>query len=291
MSIWVQRARPSLGTLVEMRVEALGEVCSVAAIDEAFTEIQAVHRCMSFHESASDLSRLHAAEVGTAVEVDMRTTEVLHCALEVAQLSAGCFDPTIAAQAVAWGMLPRPHSPFAPDPRANWRDIELLDGNRVRLRRPLWLDLGGIAKGYAVDRAIDVLIEAGATQVMVNAGGDLRIAGPREETVHLRGACASVAAGVLAITNAAVATSAGLTTRKRQHGRWIGAHLHGSTKAPAGTFSSASVIADRCMIADALTKVVLAADPALAQRVLAAYGAQTATHSARHGWRELGLAA
>lgn len=290
MNIGVQRARPSLGTLVEMRVEGLGEVRALAAIDAAFVEVRAVHRCMSFHESASDLSRLHAAALGMAVEVDMRMVEVLRCALKVAELSAGCFDPTIAAQAVAWGMLPRPHSPFTPAARANWRDIELLDGNRVRLRHPLWLDLGGIAKGYAVDRAIDVLLKAGATQAMVNAGGDLRVAGPREEIVHLRGACAAGAAGVVAIANAALASSTGLTTRNRRHGRWIGAHLHGRTKAPAGTFSSASVIADRCMIADALTKVVLA-EPALAQRMLAAYGTQMATHSARHGWRGFGLAA
>ncbi len=290
MSIGVRRARPCLGTLVEMRVEGLDEARAVAATEKTFAEIQAVHRCMSFHESASDLSRLHAAEVGTVVEVDLRTAAVLRCALEVAEVSAGCFDPTIAAQAVAWGMLPRPDSPFAPDPLANWRDIELLDGDRVRLRRPLWLDLGGIAKGYAVDRAIDVLLEAGAAQAMVNAGGDLRVAGPREEIVHLRGACLD-AAGVVAIANAALASSAGLTTRKHRHGRWVGAHLHGRTKAPVGTFSSASVIADRCMIADALTKVAFAAEPALAQRVLAAYGAQVATHSARHGWRGLGLAA
>lgn len=290
MNVSVQRARPRLGTLVAMRVEGLDEARAVAAIDAAFVEVQTVHRCMSFHESASDLSRLHAAAVGTAVEVDTRTVEVLHCALEIAELSAGCFDPTIAAQAVAWGMLPRPDSPYAPDPRANWRDIELIDGSRVRLRRPLWLDLGGIAKGHAVDRAIDVLIEAGATQAMVNAGGDLRVAGPREEIVHLRGACAAGAAGVVAIANAALASSSGLTTRKRHHGRWVGAHLQGRTRAPVGTFSSATVIAQRCMIADALTKVVLA-EPALAQRVLAAYGAQVATHSARHGWRGMGIAA
>ncbi|MGH8122709.1 MAG: FAD:protein FMN transferase [Rudaea sp.] len=153
------------------------------------------------------------------------------------------------------------------------------------------LDLGGIAKGYAVDRAIDVLFKAGATQAMVNAGGDLRVAGPREEIVHLRGACAASATGAVAIANAALASSAGSATRKRRLGRWVGAHLHGRTKVPVGMFSSASVIADRCMIADALTKVMFAAEPALAQRVIAACGAQVATHSARHGWCAMGLAA
>src|SRR5262249_60100512 len=65
--------------------------------------------------------------------------------------------------------------------------IELLPGDRVRFRHPgLRIDLGGIAKGFAVDRALDVLRDRGMPAGLVNAGGDLAAFGPATETVHIR---------------------------------------------------------------------------------------------------------
>jgi len=290
MPIMTLRARPFLGTLVQMRVEGLADPQARRAIEAAFAEVAKVHRAMSFHEPRSDLSRLHRARVGTRVRVDARTREVLTCALRVAAVSCGIFDPTVAAERVACGMLPRPDSTFAPDPHASWIDIELCD-DAVRFRRPLWIDLGGIAKGYAVDRAVEVLRAAGAPQACVNAGGDLRIAGPRRELVHLRDAGqAQNLAGCVEIGNAAVATSAGFPTRRRVHGRWHGAHVHGRLRGPVGTLSSASVVADRCMVADALTKVVLAAGRS-SGHVLAEFGAHACVHDPWRGWRVLDVTA
>ena len=285
------RARPLLGTLVEVRVEGLGETQARAALDAAFAEVATVHARMSFHDAASDLSRLHVAEVGASVRVDFRTRDVLACALHIAALSGGCFDPTIAARQVVLGALLRPAFGRAPDENATWRDIELLDDDRVRLRRPLWIDLGGIAKGYAVDRAIEVLVQAGASHAVVNAGGDMRVAGQREETVYLRGAARGGAAGAVSITDAALASSTGAVARMRSGRRWVGAHIDGRSKMPIATFSSASVIAPACMVADALTKVVLAASPSVSRRALAACAAQAAMHSTRYGWRSVGAAA
>lgn len=285
MDARLHRARPWLGTLVEMRVDAPDAECARRALEAAFAEVEAVHRRMSFHEPGSDLARLHAARIGMAVAVDARTVEVLRCALSLAERSHGCFDPTVAGELVARGFLPRPDSPFAADACASWRDVELPGGDCVRLHRALWLDLGGIAKGYAVDRAVDALFAHGATQVLVNAGGDLRVAGPREEIVHLRGAGTAGMAGAVALRDAALASSAGAATRRHRGGRWIGAHLDARSGKTVGAFSFASVIAPTCMIADALTKVAFAAPPALARRVFASCGAQVTTHSARHGWR------
>jgi thiamine biosynthesis lipoprotein len=187
-------------------------------------------------------------------------------------------------------MLPRPDSPFAPVSSASWRDIELL-GAAVRLHRPLWLDLGGIAKGYAVDRAVGILLAAGAKQICVNAGGDLRIVGPRTERVHLRGGGSNQGAiPALALGNAALATSAGFAARRRNAGQWRGAHVHGRARRPIGTASSASVVAEHCMIADALTKVVLAQGAASAS-VLARFGARACMHDPWRGWRFVGAAA
>lgn len=273
----IRRARPWLGTIVDIRVDGMQAPSARHAIDAAFAEVAAVHRLMSFHAHDSDLARLRLAPVGTTVRVNARTHEVLDWSLRVAAVSAGAFDPTVAAAQVARGALPVPRSFFVPDADADWRDIELLDRERVRLHRPLWIDLGGIAKGYAVDRAIEVLRAHGAIHACVNAGGDLRVGGALLECVHMRDARGGIAAA-LELADGAVATSNGSNT------------LHGATAAGAWDGLTASVVASCCLVADALTKVVLARGDA-ARDVLASFAAQAWTHHIARGWRPLDRAA
>jgi thiamine biosynthesis lipoprotein len=291
MPVVLRRARPALGTLVEMRVEGLRETEALRAIDAAFAEVTAVHRLMSFHEAGSDLARIHAAPPGSAVAVDARTFEVLQIARDVAVASRGVFDVTVAPRLVAWGRLPRPASPFTPDAHASWCDIELMEGVRVRLRRPLWLDLGGIAKGYAVDRAIEILRIGGATQACVNAGGDLRILGARAEPVCVRvdGKRSRGYQPLVELANAAIASSA--CNRHEDDESLPGPHVHGMTRAAVGGVASVSVIAERCVIADALTKVVLAGDGAITRTALAAFAARACTHDPASGWNIMACAA
>ncbi len=283
----MQRARPWLGTLVEIRVDGLAEADAVSAIDAAFAEIAAIHRCMSFHDSDSDLARLHRAPVGRIVHVDPHTWHVLQAALTFAQESRGRFDPTIAAQLVAWNFLPRPQNSIEPDLAARWSDIELLSDSRVRLRRALWIDLGGIAKGYAVDCALRILRAAGATAGGVNAGGDLAVFGTAAQTVSVRDPRAPQnILPLLELRDAAVATSAGYFERRRDASGWLGPHVHGNRRRAVGTHSSVSVIAPSCMHADALTKIVLA-DARIAAKLLPRYAAQVCRYDSRRGWRTL----
>jgi FAD:protein FMN transferase len=287
VSAAISRARPWLGTLVQMRVEGLPEVRAMRALEAAFAEVAQVHRSMSFHESGSDISRLHAAPAGSAVAVDANTWEVLRIAGEVADASRGIFDVAVASRLVESGGLPRPDCAFVPDPGADWRDIELLDHLQVRLRRPLWLDLGGIAKGYAVDRAIDVLQRAGASQAMVNAGGDLRCFGLRPEPVELRLAGQLVCVPLLELSNAALASSA----RELDAQNPAGVHVHGATRELLEDAGPVCVVADRCVIADALTKVVLAGDGAITRQVLAHFAAEAGVLDAGGAWHVLDRAA
>ena len=67
MSACIRRARPLLGTIVQIQVEGLCETDALAALDAAFAEVARVHRCMSFHEADSDLSRIHRAAPGTII--------------------------------------------------------------------------------------------------------------------------------------------------------------------------------------------------------------------------------
>jgi len=271
-----------------MHVEGLPESRALRAVDAAFAEVAHVHRLMSFHAADSDISRLHAATPGTALAVDARTWEVLRIAEDISVASCDIFDVTIASRLVACGRLPRPVSPYTPDPQATWRDIERLDDMRVQLHRPLWLDLSGIAKGYAVDRAITIVRQAGASQAMVNAGGDMRCFGARWEPVHLRLDSERVHVPLLELSNAAVATSArDVHLRADQPGD----HVHGVTRDSSRGAASVSVVAAQCVIADALTKVVLAGDAAVTRQVLARFAAQAGMLGPTGRWRTLDRAA
>src|SRR5262249_15578198 len=152
------------------------------AIDEAFSIISNIHDLMSFQQPESDLSRLNRDAAKGWIEVDWQTYEVLLRAQEIAKASGGAFDVTIAGRLVERNILLRLQGTHLPDTHANWGDVEL-EAGKVRFSRQLLIDLSGIAKGYAVDRAIESLRHKGATQACVNAGGDLRVFGPKEERI------------------------------------------------------------------------------------------------------------
>lgn len=283
----LERARPLLGTTVAIRVEADDATAGHCAIDAAFAAVAHVHALMSFHEAHSDLSRIHRALPGTRVGVDPQTAEVLRSALAFSAWSGGVFDITIAGQLVAQGLLPHPAHAAMPVADACWRDIQLDDANGVVLQRPLWMDLGGIAKGYAVDRAIACLQAHGIRNACVNAGGDLRLLGPGPHRIAIdTGSEPRVTQPVLEIDEAAVATSSGRTFGDTGQS----AHMHGRTRAGVGAQTCVSVVAPTCMHADALTKIVLAAradSVALLQRL----DATAYLHDASDTWSVLGAAA
>lgn len=273
----IERAKPLLGTTVSMRVHGLQPACAHAAIDAGFAAMRAVHEAMSFHEGDSDVSRLNREAFDGPVEVRDATYAVIAHALAISAMTEGAFDITVAPLLVARGHLPRP--PHAPDPdgAAIWRDIELLPEHRVRFRRRLWIDLGGIAKGYAVDRAMDALQGFAPKQACVNAGGDLRIAGPHAERVRLdadHGNDETVP--IIALADGSLASS---------EGRPAGPHIDPRCRA-AETRQFVSVAAPCCIDADALTKVVMARG-ACSARSLAVFSAHAVVHDAAFGWREI----
>ena len=283
----IARARPLLGTIVAIRVAGLPETAAIAAVECAFAEIGSVHRCMSFHERDSDLSKLHRAN-GAAIDVDPRTYEVLQRAIGIARESDGVFDPGIAAQLVGWNLLPEPENAQPADAEATWRDIELHGDGRVRLCRPLWIDLGGIAKGFAVDRALAILRAHGCASASVNAGGDLARFGPEAELVVIDPKNGGDRTAI-ELADRAIASSSGAPLSTRVRGRWRGAHVHGRKRHAVGVLRSVSVVAASCCVADALTKVVLA-DLRVGEKLLRRHGARAYLFDEMRGWRTLGAA-
>jgi len=100
----MRRARPLLGTVVDISAEDAGESLP-DAIEAAFASIEAVQRLMSFHDPDSDVSRINAAKAGEVVHIDPRTLHVLHFARQLSDLSAGAFDVTTASVLVRSGFL------------------------------------------------------------------------------------------------------------------------------------------------------------------------------------------
>jgi thiamine biosynthesis lipoprotein len=283
----VERARPLLGTYVSIRVGGLHGKQAHDAIDAGFYAVAKIHALMSFHEPESEASKLNRDAAREPVTVSDETYEVIRFGLEMSAASEGVFDMTVAHHLVDWEYLPRPPGAPQPDPEASWHDVELLPHRQVRFWRPLWLDFGGIAKGFAVDCAVASVLEKGATSVCVNAGGDLRIAGPLSERVLLRTAVTGDTVPVLEIENGSIASSSGREHRKVRDGLEVGPHVHGLERAAMGTQSFVSVVAKRCVVADALTKVVLARGAA-AESVLLKFGAAAYLQDARGAWRVLG---
>jgi thiamine biosynthesis lipoprotein len=280
----LERARPLLGTTVAVRVGGLPGPAAHAAIDEAFREVARVHALMSFQEPDSDLSRLNRAAARGPVRVDPLTLETLEKALRLASFSDGVFDPTVGAALVAAGVLPEVAGAPAADRAASWADVRLHPAEcAVSFARPLRLDLCGIAKGFAVDRAVEALRRAGAASGVVNAGGDLRVFGGTEQVVLRTEQSPLGSAPVIELADGAAASSGALD------GPTMALHLAGrSRRRLKGRF--ACVAAPECVWADGLTKVVLAAGPR-ATPVLAAFGARAYAVGPGRTWRSYGLAA
>jgi thiamine biosynthesis lipoprotein len=255
-----------------------------AAIEEAFGAIERVHELMSFQEAASDVSRLNREGAIRETEVDNWTYEVLEAALDLYRLSGGIFDIAITSASRTKG--------------ASSAAIELLPDKRVRFHRAdIVIDLSGIAKGYAVDRAIDVLKRRGIPSAIVNAGGDLAAYGPEPYRVHIRDPRApSQLLCAVSVDNAALASSGASFDPLQFSGIEASAIIDPKTRSPVRAITGATVRARSCMMADALTKVVMIAGEA-AGSVLAHYGAEAlvvsagGTVSCSGGWGALHLAA
>lgn len=250
----LERARPWLGTVVAVCIDADNAETARHALEAAFAAVEATHDAMSFHASDSELSWLNRNAHREARRVSPSLGRVLRAALALARASDGRFDPTVAGRLVDTGHLPRPDAP-APDPAADWRDVRIdLDG-RVRFLRPLWIDLGGIAKGFAVDRAVEAARRAGASGGIVNAGGDLRVFGHASHTLHVRDPAQPARSIELAtLRDGAVATSAAYFSLRDGTSALVDTRHGGSITRPR----SVTVCAPRAIWADALTKVVLA---------------------------------
>lgn len=174
-----QQIRYHMGTL--WTVEAKGPQAD-QAMEEAFAEIGRLDRLLSTYRADSELSRLNRDGSKGWVAVSAETRRLVERSLQVARLSDGAFDPTVGPMVTLWGFkymdyrMPSPEQIRAAKARVGYREVETDAKRGIRFRRPgMELDLGAIAKGYAVDRAVEILKDRGMDRIRVDAGGNQRV--------------------------------------------------------------------------------------------------------------------
>lgn len=272
----VRRAQPLLGTFVEIAASGAPRDGLHGAMGRAFETVAAVHRLMSFHERDSDVSRLNREAATRPVRVHPWTYEVLRLSSELYAASGGLFDIAVADELQRLGLLPR-FEDGAPLPIASSRTlnepVDLLPRHRVRFTHPaVKIDLGGIAKGFAVDRAVATLRACGVPQGLVNAGGDIAVFGPEAVAVQVRDPRhLSRTLLRIEVRNEAIASSANALDRSSDT-LAMATIIDPGTRRPAAAIHGATVRAPLCVLADALTKLVILAGQS-AEPLLAKYDA------------------
>jgi len=172
-----------MGTLFKITLYATNEPSARFASDAAFVKIAALDRMMTDYDPESELMRLCRQPINKPVRVSDDLFFVLEESLKIARASDGAFDPTIGPVIRQWrrarrqGTLPTPEQIQNAEKSVGWQKLALDSANRtVTLLAPdMQLDLGGIAKGYAADKALAVLRENGISRALVAASGDIAV--------------------------------------------------------------------------------------------------------------------
>jgi thiamine biosynthesis lipoprotein len=213
-----------------------------------FSEIQRIENLMSFHDPDSELSYINREAYNHSCSISKDMKEVLVAALHLSKVTNGIYDISIAPTLVRNGILP--DQSIDVDDQANWQDISIIKG-KISFKRKLLIDLGGIAKGYAVDRAL-CMVENQVKNITVNAGGDLRIKEWSGESVGIKASDTKGFNSLIFVPmhQAALATSSNYYIDVNKS-----AMIDPFTKKELKDKKSISVFAPNCMLADALTKV------------------------------------
>jgi thiamine biosynthesis lipoprotein len=258
-----------MGTLLHIAARGSDEKAVARAMEAALAAVERVDRLMSFHAEESELTRINRCASFEPVQIDSWTFAVLRRAQRIAAASDGLFDVTVAPTLIEHGLLPRPFTTLPSG--GSWRDIILLPQRQVFLERPVLIDLGGIAKGFAVDRAIHALRQGGCSDAIVNAGGDLRAFGSEARPIRLRRRAGLVQ--VAELRCGAIATSSPHALLPDRLAQPLGSIVHPARGEPWTGAGGVMVAARSCVIADALTKVA-ALSGAACEPLLARFGAQ-----------------
>jgi thiamine biosynthesis lipoprotein len=271
-----------MGTVVEIVLVSDEEDTAQKAALRAFQEIRRIEYLMSPWIESSDATRINRSAGNDGVKVSPETIEVIKRAQEVSKLSEGGFDITVGPLVQLWrkarerGKPPEMEEVKETLNLVNFRNLKTHYGGNVSLRKKgMAIDLGGIAKGYAVDRAFELLKGLGYRSFLVNAGGDLRVGGSKPEgpwsigIQHPRNPDKIVAR--ISVSDTAVATSGDYEKFFIHQGKRYHHILDPKNGFPAEECQSVTVLHKEGTTADALATAIFVLGPekgyALCQRL------------------------
>lgn len=260
-----RRTVPVMGTIAELTVVHRNEAVAQEALEAALAELRWVETTMTRFSATSDVGRANAAASRDGVRVRPETARLVETALRWSSASDGRFDPALGAASELWDVTNR-HEPPPADKvarlanRSFWRHVDLsIEAGQgvLRYSEPdLHLDLGGIGKGYSLDRAVQALRDRGIEHAIVNLGGDLYALGESPEGGAWRVGIKSPddlrsVARTLEVSDRAVATSGDYERFFRYRGTMYHHLMDPATAAPRRTtVRSVTVLADRCVDAE-----------------------------------------
>jgi len=266
-----------MGTFARVTVIAPDSRAGAKCIEAALAEIRKVDELMSDFKEGSEISRVNANAFARPVKVGPATFEVLQRSIEISNLTDGAFDITVGPLVKLFrtardtGKAPTPEQIADAKARVGYEKLVLNDAEKtVRFTvEGMSLDLGGIAKGYAVDKAIEVMQQHGALGAMVDIGGDVRCFGtpPKGKetwTIGLQDPNSDGGPGLLLklkIENAAVTTSGDYQQYAIIDGKKQSHILDRKTGKSVQGLASVTIIAQNATTADALATAVTVTGP------------------------------
>jgi len=274
LALTLEREKTLMGTSVQIILAGPDRKVLEEAMDAGFSTISNVEKSMSFFEADSEIAEINRCAGLRPVRVSPDLFGLIQEALSFSELSGGCFDITVGALAALWNFR---LEDFRVPPEAQVKSrLNLVGFRKVHLEpkgltvfletQGMLISLGGIAKGYAVDKAVSNIRSLGVADGIVSAGGDLMAFGrkgdrelwnvgvknPRDETKLV---C------VLPVSNAAVATSGDYERFRIVEGVRYHHILDPRSGYPGRGCMSATVVARNALAADALATAVFVMGP------------------------------
>ncbi len=262
----------AMGTVIEITLIGDDEETANKAALQAFQEIKRIETIMSPWIDSSDVTQINRSAGKEWIEISPETIQVIKKAQDISELSEGRFDITVGPLTELWRKARENKvPPLKEDVKgkldlANFKNIEVDKEGKVFLKKKgMAIDLGGIAKGYAVDRAFDALKSLGYRNLIVNAGGDLRVGGlknnqpwsigiqnPREPQKILTR---------ISVSDMAVATSGDYEKFFIHQGKRYHHIFNPRDGFPTEECQSVTIVTKDCMTADALATAIFVLGP------------------------------
>jgi thiamine biosynthesis lipoprotein len=256
-----------MGTVIRVTVAGATRDQAKPAIDAAFAEVKRLESLLSEWIPTSEISRINAAAGQDAVSVSGETIDVIEAANAISRWSSGAFDLTWAALRGMY--LFQPDNQQVPELSAIKERLKLIDYRKIKVdveagtvkldKKGMVLGTGGIAKGYALDKAADILREAGFANFMIFGGGQIELSGTRHGRpwrVGIQHPRANDYFGFVEATDGSVATAGDYEHSFVKDGKRWHHIIDTKTGLPVPHTSSVTVVADSGLAADAIDTAI-----------------------------------